>query len=201
VGRKPNRRSGSSSREPPSSSESSRTCGSWSWSPSPLQTSISCTPILGFVAAREDWSQIFLPSEELSGSPGSAKSSRPCSLVGQVTRPDLLLYRGNLEPLTVPRSWFRRRAVGGPKPDLQSICCDGISGRQFVLVITRPAADAIFVTSSTRSTARVQRKRLREEDKSLGGAIRRLRLQKGLRQSDFPGISAKEIGTNRERAR
>jgi transcriptional regulator with XRE-family HTH domain len=32
-----------------------------------------------------------------------------------------------------------------------------------------------------------------DSDRSLGGALRRLRLQKGLRQSDFPGVTAKEI--------
>jgi transcriptional regulator with XRE-family HTH domain len=37
------------------------------------------------------------------------------------------------------------------------------------------------------------RKRRLEQDESIGGSIRRLRLQKGLRQSDFPGVTAKEI--------
>jgi transcriptional regulator with XRE-family HTH domain len=32
-----------------------------------------------------------------------------------------------------------------------------------------------------------------DEDQSIGGAIRRLRLQKGLRQSDLQGVTAKEI--------
>lgn len=35
--------------------------------------------------------------------------------------------------------------------------------------------------------------RLRSQDDSWGGALRRLRLQKGLGRSDFPGVSAKEI--------
>ena len=52
------------------------------------------------------------------------------------------------------------------------------------------AADAILYEFDEEYRTRAK-KRLR--DKSLGGAIRRLRLQKGLRQSDFPGISAKEI--------
>lgn len=34
----------------------------------------------------------------------------------------------------------------------------------------------------------------REQDTSLGGSIRRLRLQKGLKQSDFPGVRSKAIG-------
>lgn len=32
-----------------------------------------------------------------------------------------------------------------------------------------------------------------DQDPLIGGAIRRLRLQKGLRQSDVPGVTAKEI--------
>jgi transcriptional regulator with XRE-family HTH domain len=39
---------------------------------------------------------------------------------------------------------------------------------------------------------RAKRRQL-EADRSLGRALRRLRLQKGLRQSDFPGLTANEI--------
>jgi transcriptional regulator with XRE-family HTH domain len=37
------------------------------------------------------------------------------------------------------------------------------------------------------------KKRAMERDDSFGGALRRLRLQKGLHRSDFGGITAKEI--------
>ena len=37
------------------------------------------------------------------------------------------------------------------------------------------------------------KKRQIERDRSFGGALRRLRLQKGLRRTDFPGLTAKEI--------
>jgi transcriptional regulator with XRE-family HTH domain len=35
---------------------------------------------------------------------------------------------------------------------------------------------------------------MRRQDPSLGGSIRRLRLQRGLKQSDYPTIPARTIG-------
>ena len=141
-----------------------------------------------FVAARETGVK-FLPSEELSGAL-EAPNRADLFIGGQVTRSDFLLYRGNLEPLTVPRSWFRARG-GGPKPDFNRFAVTDF-GQTVRLGDYEAAADAILYEFDEEYRTRAK-KRLREEDKSLGGAIRRLRLQKGLRQSDFPSISAKEI--------
>jgi Helix-turn-helix len=141
-----------------------------------------------FVAARETGVK-FLPSEELS-EVLEAPSRADLFIGGQVTKPGLLLYRGNLEPLTVPRSWFQTRA-GGPKPDFNRFSVTDY-GQTVRLGDYEAAADAVLYEFDEDYRTRAK-KRMHEEDKSLGGAVRRLRLQKGLRQSDFPGISAKEI--------
>ncbi len=54
------------------------------------------------------------------------------------------------------------------------------------------ATDAILYEFDGEYRRRAKR-RQPEAARSLGGALRRLRLQKGLRQSDFPGLTAKEI--------
>jgi hypothetical protein len=141
-----------------------------------------------FVVARESGVR-FLPSEELS-EVLEAPNRADLFMGGQATSTDLLLYRGNLEPLTVPRSWFGARA-GSPRPDFTRFAVTDY-GQTVRLGSHESAADAILYEFDEDYRARA-RKRMREQDNSLGGALRRLRLQKRLRQSDFPGISAKEI--------
>ena len=55
------------------------------------------------------------------------------------------------------------------------------------------ADDAVILYRGNLEPLVVPLRRQLETDRSLGGALRRLRLQKGLRQSDFPGLTAKEI--------
>jgi hypothetical protein len=50
------------------------------------------------------------------------------------------------------------------------------------------ATDAILYEFDEAYRRRAKRRRL-VQDRSLGGALRRLRLQKGLRRADFPGIT------------
>jgi hypothetical protein len=97
---------------------------------------------------------------------------------------------GNLEPLVAPVSWFRS-APGMPGPDLD----DGEItdwGHTVRLGTYEASADAILYFFDRDYRKRAKSRRV-EQDRSFGGALRRLRLQKGLARSDFPGISAKEI--------
>jgi hypothetical protein len=132
-----------------------------------------------------------LPDDELVEVLGSDNST-DLLIGGEVipARSEILLYRGNLEPLTVPLQWFASRS-GSPGPDLTAFAVTDY-GQTVRLGSYEASTDAILYEFDEDYRARAK-KRLMEQDASLGGSIRRLRLQKGLRQSDFPGVTAKEI--------
>ena len=102
----------------------------------------------------------------------------------------VILYRGNLEPLIVPLAWFRARP-GGPKPHLNRLAVTDF-GQTVRLGDYEAATDAILYEFDGAYRRRAKRREI-ERDSSLGGALRRLRLQKGLRRADFRGLAAKEI--------
>ncbi|HZU83487.1 MAG TPA: helix-turn-helix transcriptional regulator, partial [Polyangiaceae bacterium] len=54
------------------------------------------------------------------------------------------------------------------------------------------AADAILYEFDAEARRRLKQRSL-ASDATFGGALRRLRLQRGLRREDFEGVSAKEI--------
>lgn len=102
----------------------------------------------------------------------------------------LVLYRGSLERVVVPFSWFRT-APRGAKPDFGDF--EVIDGGQTVrLGKYEAAADAILYESDPSARARMKNNFV-QADKSFGGALRRLRLQRGVRRNDFGGITAKTI--------
>ncbi len=102
----------------------------------------------------------------------------------------VVLYRGNLEPMVVPLAWFRTRA-GGPKPDTADLAIMD-SGQTVRLGEYEAATDAILYEFDAGYRRRAKKREV-ERDNSFGGALRRLRLQKGLRRNDFDGVTAKEI--------
>lgn len=102
----------------------------------------------------------------------------------------VVLYRGNLEPLIVPLRWFPTHTQAcRSDPSCLAIADFGQTIR---IGDSEIAADAILYEFDEAYRRRVKA-RLRNADPSFGGALRRLRLQKGLRQNDFPGLTAKEI--------
>lgn len=101
-----------------------------------------------------------------------------------------VLYRGNLEPMVVPLAWFRTRP-GGPKPDTADLAITD-SGQTVRLGEYEAATDAILFEFDAAYRRRAKKREV-ERDNSFGGALRRLRLQKGLRRNDFDGVTAKEI--------
>ncbi len=102
----------------------------------------------------------------------------------------VVLYRGNLEPMVVPLARFRTRA-GGPKPDTADLAIMD-SGQTVRLGEYEAATDAILYEFDAAYRRRAKKREV-ERDNSFGGALRRLRLQKGLRRNDFDGVTAKEI--------
>jgi hypothetical protein len=102
----------------------------------------------------------------------------------------VVLIRGNLDSLIVPFSWFSARPKG-PKPDFTDFEIID-SGQTIRLGEYEAAVDAVLYELDS-DFRRSERKRRIAEDKTFGAALRRLRLQKGLRREDFGSVTAKTI--------
>jgi len=102
----------------------------------------------------------------------------------------IVLLRGNLDPLVVPAAWFRS-APGGTRPSLDDYEITDW-GNTIRLGEYEASADAVLYSFDRDYRKRAKARKV-EQDRSFGGALRRLRLQKGLSRSDFPGITSKEI--------
>jgi hypothetical protein len=104
----------------------------------------------------------------------------------------VILYRGDVNPITLPLSWFEAGPNSPqPNPDDFEIIDFGQTVR---LGDFEAGTDAILYEFDPQFRRRDRERRV-DSDDSFGGALRRLRLQKGLKQSDFlPGVSTKEIG-------
>lgn len=101
------------------------------------------------------------------------------------------LWRGNLEPLIVPFSAFEISGAG-TAPDFQDLSIIDC-GQTLKLGEYEAAVDAILYEFDAKYRRTISRKR-RLEDRSFGAALRRLRLQKGLRREDFsPDLAAKTV--------
>jgi hypothetical protein len=102
----------------------------------------------------------------------------------------LTLYRGDFSRLTIPLSIFKPTGTGVEINPADFEVIDG--GHAIRLGAYEAAADAIFYECDPAYRQRLRR-RLREEERSFGASLRRLRLQRGLRQGDFPHVAAKTI--------
>ena len=102
-----------------------------------------------------------------------------------------MLFRGNLSPLVVSLDVFQPSA-GSPKPDPKRFAVTDY-GQTLKLGDYEVAADAILYEVDPEYRRRANKRR-REEEQGFGASLRRLRVMRGLRQTDFPGISEKEIG-------
>lgn len=102
----------------------------------------------------------------------------------------VVLFRGSLEPLVVPMSFFDvdPSRAGSDLPSFEVV-----EFGQAVRVDDHEAStDAVLYAFDP--DYRRRRKALRvDRDPSFGGALRRLRILRGLSRSDFPGVSAREI--------
>jgi len=113
--------------------------------------------------------------------------------IGGVVAPaakSVVLIRGDLTSLVVPFAWFSPRP-NGPKPDFSDFEIVD-TGQTIRLGEYEAASDAALYEFDVEFRRHERRRRL-SSDKSFGGALRRLRLQRGLSRDDFPGLSAKTI--------
>ena len=122
------------------------------------------------------------------------ESYKRCDLfIAGVANPDdqaLILYRGDFTSLLVPFAWFEPRPLAGPPDWTQFEITD--FGHTLRMGGYEAATDTILYDFDP-VFRREAKARLIEQDDSFGGALRRLRLLRGLRQSDFPPLSAKEV--------
>lgn len=102
----------------------------------------------------------------------------------------LLLHRGNLASVVIPFSWFRSRR-GGPAPDFSDPQVTDF-GRTIRLGDYEAASDAILYEFAP-DVRRKLKARIIRQDRTFGGSIRRLRLQKGLSREDVPGVTARTL--------
>ena len=102
----------------------------------------------------------------------------------------VVLYRGSMEPLLVPFAWFEPSGTGTAPSFADFSVAD--FGQTVRFGEYEAAADAILYELDPEYRRRA-RKRLREQDRSFGACLRRLRLQKRVAREDFPGVSAKQV--------
>jgi hypothetical protein len=101
----------------------------------------------------------------------------------------VVLYRGSFDRLSVPLTWFQR--ISDAQPDFADF--EVIDYGQTVRFGEfEVATDAILYDFDPEYRSRARKRQL-ELDGSFGGSLRRLRELRGVRRSDFPSISAKEI--------
>lgn len=103
----------------------------------------------------------------------------------------LILFRANCERLTVPVAWFRAQP-GSSKPDPSRLSV-GDWGLSLCLGDFEIASDTILYAFDPAVRKRIKAREL-GSDKSFGGALRRLRLSRGLTRADFaPDVSERTI--------
>lgn len=102
----------------------------------------------------------------------------------------VVLYRGNLEPVVVPLSWFVNAASTAVADPAALAIID--YGHTVQLGDFEAATDAILYEFDPAYRQQVKADRL-ARDASIGGAIRRLRLQRGYRLTDLRGVEPKTL--------
>jgi len=134
----------------------------------------------------------FLPKDELIEVVGSSK--RDELFVGGVVdevEEVVLLLRGNLRVVEAPFRMFQ--PSGTTKPDFSKFAVVDY-GTAVAFGEYTATADSILYELDSTHRKKVKERRLTLND-SFGGSLRRLRMLRGLSQTDFaPGVSAKEVG-------
>ena len=102
----------------------------------------------------------------------------------------LTVYRGDLGTITVPLSVFKATGTGLEPDPTDFRVIDG--GQAIRMGKYEATADVIFYEGDA-DYRRALRKRRKEEERGLGPALRRLRIQRGLRQTDFGNVPAKTL--------
>lgn len=102
----------------------------------------------------------------------------------------IALVRGNLSTLVVPFDYFKPSG-DGTKPEFSKLALADY-GITVALGDYEASADGILYEFDPAYRQKLKKERL-AEDKSFGASLRRLRMQRGLKRSDFAPIAPKTI--------
>jgi len=134
----------------------------------------------------------FLPADELAEAL-EAENRADLFIGGSVDHRSqtITLWRGHLEPLTVPFTAFEKSG-DGTEPDFKRFSVTDC-GQTIRLGNYEAAADAVLYEYDADYRRRIAKQR-RETERSFGASLRRLRSQRGLRREDFsPAVTDKTI--------
>jgi hypothetical protein len=134
----------------------------------------------------------WLPSDELAEVLLAPPDESRDLFIGGSYDPDsqtLTLTRGDLEPLVVPMSLFHPSGTAQPDPSRLAVT---EYGQTIQLGEYEAAADAILYEVDPDYRRRLRARR-RKEETGFGASLRRLRIQRQLKRTDFRGLSAKTI--------
>lgn len=122
----------------------------------------------------------------------SADERRDLFIAGSVDQDTrkVSLWRGDCSVLVVPFSIFQPSG-DGVEPDFDRFAVADF-GHTVRFGDYEAAADAILYECDSDYRRRLSKRRI-ETDQGFGPSLRRLRLQRGLSQSDFPGLDRKTI--------
>ncbi len=101
----------------------------------------------------------------------------------------VLLYRGDLRPITISLQWFQNNPVARPDPEDLEIVDYG----QGLRLGEFEVGTRTILYEFDANYRRRQKENRREIDDSLGGCLRRLRLLRGMTQKDFQSVTPRTI--------
>ena len=134
----------------------------------------------------------FLPAGELVEALEAA--NRPDLFIGgnlDGRTETITFWRGDLKPLTVPFSAFKKSG-DGTAPDFNKFSVIDC-GQTVRLGNYEAAVDAVLYEYDPEYRRRISKRRW-QQDRTFGASLRRLRKQRGLRREDFePDVSAKTV--------
>lgn len=132
-----------------------------------------------------------LPSEQL-GEVLHAENRRDLAIAGAVDpeTDTVVVWRGNFSKVVVPKSWFAPSGTN-PKPDFDKFSIIDY-GQTLKFGVYEAAFDALLYECDPDYRRRLNQKR-RAEDQGFGASLRRLRIQKKLRRTDFAPLSEKTV--------
>jgi hypothetical protein len=150
----------------------------------------SCLNLLFRVIVEGASVSALLQTEEL-GEAMTAANRADLFVAGVVNAPAqvVVLYRGTLDPVVVPFGWFTRASADAPDFTAFALADYGQTVR---FGAYEASADAVLYDLDAEYRKRAKARELAHDD-SFGACVRRLRLSKGVRRSDFPGITEKEV--------
>jgi hypothetical protein len=104
--------------------------------------------------------------------------------------PWVVLHRGTLEPLVVPRDYCGGSKTTGSEGSTAIQIVDYGHGVRYG---GREASTDAILYAFDPEYRRRRKANMIEQDETFGGSLRRLRRLRGLSRSDFDGVSAKEV--------